>query len=51
MPADDAYHCRIHAAIKRLRAGGEEARARRLEEATARMDALLDDISELPEGQ
>lgn len=43
MPADDAYHRRIGAAIKRLREGGEEARAKRLEEAVVQMDSLLED--------
>lgn len=46
MPADDAYHRRIQAAIKRLRAGGEEARARRLEEALKRADELLQEVIE-----
>jgi|GEM_PF-5450250 hypothetical protein len=41
MPADDAYHCRIRAAVERLRAEGQEARADRLEQALKRADELL----------
>lgn len=46
MPADDAYHCRIQAAIKRLRAEGETTRADRLEQALKRADELLQEVIE-----